>query len=153
MREIKFRAFDKSAKVMIEDVTVYNGSEGNVCHVGFSLEKAEKYYGDIPDYIEYGDDWVWLLENFEVVQYTGLKDKNGKEIYEGDILRWKCKKSGAQKTKKHIVTLNWDDPFGRYAMTIYDNGERWAIGSSDWNIESREVIGNIYENPELLEGE
>lgn len=84
-----------------------------------------------------------------VGQYTDLKDKNGTEIYEGDILLWKCSKSGSDKVGLYVARIIWGD--GRYDLTVYDNGQRWATNKSFWNNNDREVIGNIYENPELLE--
>jgi uncharacterized phage protein (TIGR01671 family) len=66
-----------------------------------------------------------------VGQYTGLRDKNGKEIYEGDIIRWDEKEWG--ETYNEIVT--WDY-------------ELFAIRKSDWK-EYCEVAGNIYVNPKL----
>jgi len=66
-----------------------------------------------------------------VGQYTGLHDKNGKEVYEGDIIRWDEKEWG--ETYNEIVT--WDY-------------ELFAIRKSDWK-EYCEVAGNIYGNPEL----
>lgn len=75
---------------------------------------------------------------FNVMQYTGLKDKNGKEIYEGDIVKYK--------------RINGSFDYGE----IQYNGCAFDINNS-WNLQvfaSRgiEVIGNIYEKPELLEG-
>lgn len=75
---------------------------------------------------------------FNVMQYTGLKDKNGKEIYEGDIVKYK--------------RINGSFEYGK----IQYNGCAFDINNS-WNLQvfvSRgiEVIGNIYEKPELLEG-
>jgi len=72
-----------------------------------------------------------------IMQYTGLKDKNGKEIYEGDII---ISASVAVKIKPTVI--EWDDIYSGY--DIFTDPES-ILGSNDY-----EVIGNIYENPELL---
>ena len=85
---------------------------------------------------------LWLPE----MQYTGLKDKNGKEIYDGDI------------TTRGIVEwcecLNWDSGGsnhpGFYFKDRYEHNERGCLAYHDGFDEDIEVIGNIYENPELL---
>jgi uncharacterized phage protein (TIGR01671 family) len=94
-------------------------------------------------------------DRIPVMQFTGLLDKNGKEIYEGDILKWKCshgKISGSGTVKLHTVTIQWGHLSGGhgYTLTIYKNGEKYATEKSYWNDSDREIIGNIYENPELL---
>lgn len=71
-------------------------------------------------------------ENIELLQFTGLLDKNGKEIYEGDI----CKNGGGK------TIIEWDNEVAGFDFT---NSEG-AVLSGDLF----EVIGNVYENPELL---
>ncbi|EOO05013.1 hypothetical protein IAW_05832 [Bacillus cereus str. Schrouff] len=76
-----------------------------------------------------------VVDKKTVGQYTGLTDKNGKRIYEGDIIRFKDKNL---------------DSVEREEISFNDGG----FGTEDWwlrDIGECEVIGNIYENPELLE--
>jgi len=83
----------------------------------------------------------WLEDEkqpIEIMQYTGLKDKNGKEIYEGDIV---------QNKEKENYRVAWNiNGLWSYKRTS-DNA---SFMQDYWEAE---VIGNIYENPELLEGE
>jgi uncharacterized phage protein (TIGR01671 family) len=94
-------------------------------------------------------------ENWKVMMFTGLLDRHGKEIYEGDILKWKCSHgaiSGGGKVKLHKVTIEWGHLTSAhgYSLTIHKGGEKYAVEKSYWNKEDREIIGNIYENPELI---
>lgn len=126
-REIKFRAFYKE----YGDPEKPNGSMFyNVfpCTHDFS-EWLISFDGETYD----GDFKVG--EDIEVMQYTGLKDKNGKEIYEGDILKY--------------------DPDVTTALQeVVWNGKGWRVRNKrGWygdSFETAEVIGNIYENPDLL---
>lgn len=68
-------------------------------------------------------------ERYDVMQYTGLKDKNGKEIYEGDV-----------------VADGYHDKYGRYEVKWHGVG--WNFVSTDGR--ELEAIGNIYENPDLI---
>ena len=116
MREIKFRAWDKENKTMVN-------SGGSI-----------KALANIEGYIEH---------DFVLTQYTGLKDKNGKEIYEGDVLQiplqwWHDKWHMNSKAKRRITV----EEFG---IVPFHNGD-WSVGH-----EECEIIGNIYENPELVE--
>lgn len=124
MREIKFRAWD----TCMNKVMVYDVQKRSVC-----LE----YWGcDFEDLVEDGDE-----ENrFVVMQYTDLKDKNGKEIYEGDILDDFCS-SGCH----NLIYVEFSN---NPQVGDYEYGYGYLFHRS---VNELEIVGNIYENPELLE--
>ena len=129
MREIKFRAWDKLHKKMLTKI--------DVMHFDSSESGVEQVYGYNPSKEATSDaDWV-ALSRLVVMQYTGLKDKNGKEIYEEDILKSKW---------KEIAVVRWDEE-----DLVYHPISNIIRGNRNWDDrENFEVIGNIYFNPELL---
>jgi uncharacterized phage protein (TIGR01671 family) len=103
----------------------------------------------------------WLRNVFQgqyeecyLMQYTGLKDKNGREIYKGDILKTDRGNYFVKEVLPFIELVGydeWSDPGDE--PEEYHNGDYYQgsnIQSHSWN--EFVVIGNVYENPELLKG-
>ena len=117
MREIKFRAWDKEMKQM-----------------------CELTMNDVDDTLMLNDFIAKKQNRFIFMQYTGLLDKNGKEIYEGDVVV-------ALHQKKAIVF--WDKDYACFGTKTID--EIVDKENMYYLPDIKEVIGNIYENPELIQ--
>lgn len=132
MREIKFRVWNKVFYQMTPLECLYFNQNSAV---------AGLMMGD-----ETGEEWTAVkLEHIELMQYTGLEDKNGSGIYEGDILRLKLKDFADAKEVEFFVVN--DFPFD--VAYLYQIDE--FIKDTE-TFDYIEVIGNIYENPELIGG-
>ena len=129
MREIKFRAWVKEKKAIFE-----------VILIDYVTKKVTYLLERVGHLLNVRND---KFNDIELMQYTGLKDKNNKEIYEGDILF---------------------ESFGeRYYKVVFENGsfraefkgdfEEYSFDLIDVVAQSCEVVGNIYENSELMEGD
>jgi uncharacterized phage protein (TIGR01671 family) len=132
MREIKFRAWFPKRKEMIEpDFITSNG----IAVQSDPGEGMSTYDGERWGSVE--------STTLILMQYTGLKDKNGREIFEGDIVR---KFNDDLKEVCFFDDLGYDQSLGKASGFYVDHElEYYDGGPSTW-----EVIGNIYENPELL---
>lgn len=122
-REIKFRIWDIENKEMLKVQ---------------ELDFEPTFYGGRiairPDqYNDYFD-----TEDMILMQYTGLHDKNEKEIYEGDIVKY-------ENMTGKIMFFN-----GSFIMSNFEETEEWELGVIN---EELEIMGNIYDNPELIGGE
>src|SRR5690606_11227640 len=83
-------------------------------------------------------------ERYVLMQYTGLKDKNGREIYEGDIVLYD------RNIHKDIDTAKFKVVWAKDRYVLQEIKHKYYIDDVTWELV--EVIGNIYENPELMEG-
>ncbi|BCC74175.1 hypothetical protein BCJMU51_p2030 (plasmid) [Bacillus cereus] len=118
MREISFRAWDLGAESMVD------------------WESIKLHFSEHIDH-----------EMVVVMQYTGLKDKNGKEIYEGDILDLSSEDDSVIRCEIVYQAPSFCRKW-HHANTI--RLRQREIEPMAWNTHLYEVIGNIYENPELL---
>ena len=112
MRQIKFRAWDESQKYMAKQGTP-------------DLETIQSFF--------------FHFGNFPLMQFTGLTDKNGIEIYEGDIIQFLI------DNEKYIVE------FTEGSFCIVSNQNSCIISMYDFQNSEFLILGNIYENTELLQ--
>lgn len=121
MREFKFRYYDPSIRAMLTPSCV--GEYG--------------FYADDRD-LKMGRS----LPFDRLMQYTGLKDKNGKEIYEGDIIKWAFVNTGELPGDDvyYVEVVEWSE-----CGFFLDGGAPLTVAMDDC-----EVLGNVYEHPDLL---
>ena len=128
-REIKFRAWLKKEKKMVKVKTLHLGTRKII----YGYSENSQCYGNKS----------CSFDDVRLMQYIGLKDKNGKEIFEGDIVKTNIDLTG-------IVRFD----IGYYFEWITNNlVSMWNKDMKVWVEWGLEIIGNIYENPELLEVE
>ena len=133
MREIKFRGFDKETKAWVYGSLLLR--DGGVVNI-----------------FESNDRRGFAVDSDTVGQFTGLRDKNDKEIYEGDVVKFENR-----ETLPNVgVVTYWEDD----CMFVCDSGvgvfeleKRYVTGEhlSEYRYNSYVVIGNIHDNPEFLD--
>jgi len=136
MREIKFRAWDEQNKKMFHNVQfIKSGDEGNdwICFcegVNYKINDHQIVF-----------DNPYFSQQIKLMQFTGLKDSQGVDIYEGDIIS-----QAWSDGESNIGTVIYDEYEAMFKID-YPNG-----GGSIMNHPTltKEIVGNIHENPELL---
>lgn len=126
MKEIKFRAWDKTLKQML---------------IWLEL-RVDKYF--FPSY--FNEQEYSIKSRYELMQFTGLKDKNGKEIYEGDIFDCIYKRDGCN----HKLVVMWNEENASFRVKGYGKCNQPNVNQSLFDIQRQEVIGNKFEDSKLL---
>src|SRR5712692_4756027 len=144
-RKVIYRAWDKKYNVMLEGFGI--SAEGD--HIGMSYEDSKKYYTeeqlemDMGGHFGSGDDWTYILNDFELMQFTGLCDNDENEIFEGDILQYgeDCRRVVIfEQAAFHCRTFNYkkgDPTHPLFFITLQPD-------------KHMKKIGNIYESKDLL---
>jgi uncharacterized phage protein (TIGR01671 family) len=133
MREIKFRAWNSYSKTMLNNVMYFDQRDG---YVGINVITPT------------------ASRITAIMQFTGLHDKNGKEIYEGDVVKVSEPDEDSCMGKEFVynceVCFGGGEYRGCFTLKCEEYYRGFALLGYSRNAEL-EVIGNIYENPELLE--
>lgn len=161
----KFRFYDKDKKIMIKPIEEMSVIEWeNVCSTYGQNEWYLCIEAVMPTILNYFDYDDFYKMNFEIMQCTGLKDKNGKLIYEGDIVNVKI---NGIKTSNVVVWDRKEWQLKKYNKNFKQNCSACEVktrqkcqycsqyfsvsGHTNFkDFYNNEVIGNIYENKELL---
>ncbi|CAK1227246.1 hypothetical protein R55227_BLOPHJLP_00248 [Fructobacillus tropaeoli] len=138
MRDIKFRAWDCKTKLFGTVVELSYSPISKLIYVPSYVRVHD--YKDMTHVTHYSDP-DYIQDKLVIEQYTGLHDKNGKEIYESDIVA--------------LTDNSYMDEDIQHERVYYNEKSEWVAGKIYlskvyFNVE---VIGNIHENKELLEGE
>ena len=122
----EFRAWTEEGKAMYYDVYLFKDDT-------LLLSYDEIAFDEVP------------ASDFILMQSTGLKDKNDKEIYEGDVVRYEC------CFESYVEEVIYDDKHCNFG-TIDKDEKTFSFDAliSDFDVDCFEVVGNIYQNPELL---
>lgn len=125
MREIEFRAWNKEKKIMC-----------------FDNEDDSASYWDGVYSSEIGlinHSLKRMRKEYVIMQYTGKKDKNGTKIFEGDIVL-------VDEYEQEIAIIKWDEECGNFYFEL----DNLYLTFDEYYANELEVVGNIYDNPELL---
>lgn len=140
MREIKFRAWDKCNEKMVESRNILNIYMSRLNQEPYLIVYLKKWMNENREIKESDKSYT---NEFKLMQYTGLQDKNGERIFEGDVL------------------LSVDEELGNmYAEVVFEKGA-FLIKEPGYDAElflgeelgDFEIVGNVFENKELLEVE
>lgn len=126
MNNLKFRAWDKKLQIL-----------GTVSNIDFDFEEVTFYIDDEEEL-----DVSQTFKDVEIMQSTGLKDKNGVEIFEGDVVR--------NTHTGSVGRVHWCVHNTGFFYYVEKDKKDYTVFRAKYNLE---VIGNIYENKELLEND
>lgn len=161
-REILFKAKRKDNGKWVEGYYIYH-IKRTICPFGDSVKPEDEQHVIMQDGFS---DWnmprntvVYEIDPNTLCQFTGLADKNGQRIWENDILRGYQYPYRYDGNDNYFAEVTWFENCPAFGIYTFKNPKSNVCGISEgntefmenWNSEDWEVIGNIFDNPELLE--
>jgi len=147
-REIKLRAWNKDMKHMVFPSLEFGREIWPCFYKKITTSETDEKGKTVELVLEMVSvDHILQSQEFEVMQFTSLKDKNGKEIYEGDYIGYYYDGeliSGVvtwENAMFVVKEVNWD----------YEGKKQKPDPLSEWIEEGIEILGNVFENPEILQ--
>ena len=144
MRQIKFRAWDLKKQDWYKPIyEAYNGKlhDISITLVGVVMERTLEFSASMLN-----------SDNYILCQFTGLTDKNGVEIYEGDVVKSIFQYKN-EEPKEILAVVKYDELNPCFVLEYKYQGNGFLTHEYDFiqcGLRKNEVIGNIYQNPELL---
>ena len=141
MRDRKYRAWDEKFQVMLPDVAVFDNNNIVVTDVTINF----LYNGDaldqrLEDVEDAGPEHYCITGNIVIMEFIDREDCEGQDMYDGDIL----------SSNGLLYVVEWDDRTCAFFAKSVTSGVKYTMNST--NIIGALIVGNIYENSELLEG-
>ena len=147
-REILFKAKRLDNGEWVEGYYIYH-IKRTICPLGDSIKPEDEQHVIMRDGFS---DWnmprdtvVYEIDPYTLCQYTGLTDKNGQKIWENDIVKWRFKR--VWKEDYHVSQVVWDLFYSAFKVSV-----RGGLAKLREDIKY-EVVGNIFDNADLLEVE
>ena len=133
MKDFKVRAWDKIVNKMFIPTMI-------------------NQFGDVRHTYEGGETWLLKeTDSFDLMLYSGINDCNNKQMCESDIIKFHCNYADRKKVGYRTGVLTWNETYLRFELIVPGFDEPFDIKDETDEYSKREILGNIYQDPQLLD--